>query len=272
LSASLLRKAQALLIYLALEPGLHERDALAGLLWSDQPAVKARANLRTALSRLRASLGDNYLQISPRAIGFDLGPDIWVDAVAFERGIAAASLADQREALALYQGDFLAQFAVRKAGLFEEWSLFRRERLRGLALDALYRLAKASLTTADYNQATADLRRLLTLDPWREAAHRALMRSLAASGDRAAALAQFERCRQTLWDELGVEPAPATAALYEQIKAGELAPTAVVPRPRRQRPSQPRPITCPPKPPPLSAGRANWLKLRSCWRPPTAAC
>ena len=163
------------------------------------------------------------MQISPRAIGFDPGPDAWVDVIAFERGIAAASLADQREALALYQGDFLAQFAVREAQLFEEWSLFWRERLRGLALDALYRLAEASLTKADYRQATADLRRLLALDPWREAAHRALMRSLAASGDRAAALAQFERCRQALADDLGVEPAPATLALYEQIKAGQAA-------------------------------------------------
>ena len=231
-SGTLLRKAQALLIYLALEPGLHERDALAALLWSDQPAAKARANLRTALNRLRASLGDDYLQISPRAIGFASGPGVWVDAVAFERGVAAAAWVVQREALALYQGDFLAQFAVREAQLFEEWTLFRRERLRGLALDALYRLAEASLTTADYSQATADLRRLLALDPWREAAHRALMRALAAAGDRAAALVQFERCRQTLWEDLGVEPAPATAVLYEQIKAGELsAPPATQPPP-----------------------------------------
>ncbi|NCC34532.1 MAG: hypothetical protein EOM24_21330, partial [Chloroflexia bacterium] len=37
LSGVLLRKAQALLIYLALEPGRHERDALAALLWSDLP-------------------------------------------------------------------------------------------------------------------------------------------------------------------------------------------------------------------------------------------
>jgi DNA-binding SARP family transcriptional activator len=93
-----------------------------------------------------------------------------VDAVAFEQGATAASLAAQREALELYQGDFLAQFAVREAGLYEEWTLFQRERLRGLALDALYRLAEASLTAADYDQAITDLRRPLALDPWREAA------------------------------------------------------------------------------------------------------
>jgi len=224
LSGTLLRKAQALLIYLALEPGLHERDALAALLWSDLPAANARTNLRTVLSRLRPHLAD-YLNASRRTIGFVPGPAAWVDVVAFEQGVAAATLAAQREALALYQGDFLAQFPVGDALLFEEWALFRRERLRSLGLDALAGLAEAALETADYAQATADLRRLLALDPWREAAHRALMRALAATGDRAAALAQFERCRQTLRDDLSVEPAPATVALYEQIKAGELLAT-----------------------------------------------
>jgi hypothetical protein len=70
--------------------------------------------------------------------------------MAFEQGVTAASLTAQREALTLYQGDFLAQFAVGEALLFEEWVLFRRERLRGLALDALAGLAEASLTAADY--------------------------------------------------------------------------------------------------------------------------
>ncbi|MFO7536762.1 MAG: BTAD domain-containing putative transcriptional regulator [Chloroflexota bacterium] len=224
MSATLLRKAQALLIYLALEPGLHERDALAALLWSDLPAAKARTNLRTVLSRLRPHLAD-YLNASRRTIGFVPGPDAWVDVMAFEQGVASAVLTVQREALTLYQGEFLAQFSVGDALLFEEWVLFRRERLRSLGLDALAGLAEAALETADYAQATADLRRLLALDPWREAAHRALMRALAASGDRAAALAQFERCRQTLGEDLGVEPALATVALYEQIKAGEIPGT-----------------------------------------------
>jgi tetratricopeptide (TPR) repeat protein len=126
----------------------------------------------------------------------------------------------QREALSHYQGDFLRGLSLPNAALFEEWALVRREQLRGLALDGLSALAQASLAQGEYTQAIADLRRLLALDPWREAAHRALMRAWAAGGDRAAALAQFEQCRQTLADELGVEPAPATVLLYEQIKAG----------------------------------------------------
>lgn len=50
------------------------------------------------------------------------------------------------------------------------------------------------------------------------------MRGLALTGDRDAALNQYERCRQVLADELGVEPEVETHALYEQIRAGQLTP------------------------------------------------
>jgi predicted ATPase len=64
--------------------------------------------------------------------------------------------------------------------------------------------------------------RQLELDPWREEAHRQLMRALALSGQRSAALAQYEACRRVLAKELGVEPAAETNALFEQIKVGAL--------------------------------------------------
>jgi ABC-type oligopeptide transport system substrate-binding subunit len=51
-----------------------------------------------------------------------------------------------------------------------------------------------------------------------------LIHLLALSGDRAAALAEYERCREILWRELGVEPAEETTALYQRIRTGELAP------------------------------------------------
>jgi predicted ATPase len=48
------------------------------------------------------------------------------------------------------------------------------------------------------------------------------MQLLAWSGQRWAALAQYERCRQALVDELGVEPAAETTMLYQQIRDREL--------------------------------------------------
>jgi hypothetical protein len=60
-------------------------------------------------------------------------------------------------------------------------------------------------------------RRLVALEPLHEEAHRALMWFLAHGGQPSAALAQYERCRSVLAEELGVKPSPATLALREEI-------------------------------------------------------
>src|SRR5437660_8232616 len=53
-----LRKAQALLLYLAVEGGMHSRNKLAALLWPDSEPQDARKVLRNALTLLRTLLAD----------------------------------------------------------------------------------------------------------------------------------------------------------------------------------------------------------------------
>ena len=67
----------------------------------------------------------------------------------------------------------------------------------------------------------------LALDERREAAFRALMRAHAAAGERAEALRVWERCRATLVEELGIDPSPATEAVYLDLLGApvEAAPT-----------------------------------------------
>ena len=71
-------------------------------------------------------------------------------------------------------------------------------------------------------QALGFARRQVELAPWDEEGHREIMRLLAFSGQRGAALAQYEACRRALADELDAEPSAETVALYDQIRAGEL--------------------------------------------------
>ncbi|NIV27928.1 MAG: hypothetical protein GWN58_00015, partial [Anaerolineae bacterium] len=79
------------------------------------------------------------------------------------------------------------------------------------------------LALGDYAAGLKGAQHLLQLDPLREEAHRQLMRLLAYSGQRNAALIQYETCCQILADELGVEPMAATVTLYEQIRSGGLS-------------------------------------------------
>src|SRR5260221_5428363 len=54
-----LRKAQALLLYLAVEGGMHPRSKLAAFLWPDSESSDARRTLRNALGLLRSLLADS---------------------------------------------------------------------------------------------------------------------------------------------------------------------------------------------------------------------
>jgi predicted ATPase/DNA-binding SARP family transcriptional activator len=235
-------KVRALLAYLALEARPHRREALAELLWPEQQAAAARTSLRVALTSLRRALADQtaltpLLLISRETVQLNPASDYTLDVTTFSdllRGTAqhahppatlcASCAARLREAVALYHGELLQQVVVRDSVAYDEWLTLSRERLHRQALDALAQLAAYHEARGEDEQARQYAWRTLALEGWDEAAHRCLMRVLARSGQRAAALAQYERCRKVLAEELGVEPAAETTALYEQIRAGPRGP------------------------------------------------
>jgi DNA-binding SARP family transcriptional activator/predicted ATPase len=244
-------KARALLVYLAVEADRpHRRETLAGLLWPESPERAARTNLRGALANLRRVIGDRgatlpVLDASRLTIRFNPEGDVWVDVTAFARWAERRSSGPAREqfagrvsrdsghestnirqldaAVALYRGPFLEGFSLSDCPGFEEWALLKREQLRRQTLQALHHLAEGYEAQGDLERALRRARRAVDLDPWREETQRQLMRVLALSGQRTAALAQYEVCRRTLAEELGVEPEEETTSVYRQIKAGEVS-------------------------------------------------
>ncbi|CAG0928984.1 Putative HTH-type transcriptional regulator [Thermoflexales bacterium] len=220
---SLSAKAQALLFYLASTQRACSREALTGLLWSDSPEDKARLSLRVALNALRQRLPD-YLIATRQTIAFNPERPHVLDtrlfAAALHSELIRCSLHELKEALALYRGDFLQDFHVKGAPLFEEWVVLERERLRLQALNTMQQLTAHYLEAGQYEPGITLARRALTIDPWREETHRQLITLLAQSGQRNEALRQYETCRRILLEELGVMPAPETQALCDQIRAG----------------------------------------------------
>ncbi|MCI0397072.1 MAG: tetratricopeptide repeat protein [Chloroflexi bacterium] len=216
-------KVRALLFYLAVTGRPHDRGHLAGLLWGDLPEESARRNLRVALNKLRQRLNEHLLA-DYQTLAFNPEAPHWLDVAVLEETRQAEREAGRglRAAVALYRGEFLHGFQVRDAPEFEAWMTLERERLRQKVLAARQALAEAAEAQGDVAAAIEDVRAILAIDSWREEAHQQLMRLLAQSGRRSQALAQYEICRRILAEELAVEPAPATVALYEQIRAGGL--------------------------------------------------
>lgn len=97
-----------------------------------------------------------------------------------------------------------------------------REQLQHQVLEALDTLARHYAATGNHRQVQQLAARQLIIEPWREAAHRQLMTALALTGQRGAALAQYESCRRLLADELSIAPDAETVALMEQIRAGKV--------------------------------------------------
>jgi DNA-binding SARP family transcriptional activator/predicted ATPase len=219
-------KAQALLIYLALEKDRsHRREALMELLWPELPMESAQINLRQTLHRLRQALPKVHNKqedaqvplLLTNRMSVQLNPQaaIWLDVDEFQANIEQ----DPARALALYRGDFIANFSIVDSKQFEAWAESIREKLRQQALEALGGLTQLHLQAGDYNQAQTYAWRQLEIDRLHEPAYRQLMEALAGNGQRNAALSQYQICQRRLMEELGVEPGQETQALYEKIQA-----------------------------------------------------
>ncbi|MFN2195214.1 MAG: ABC transporter substrate-binding protein, partial [Anaerolineales bacterium] len=215
-------KAQVLLVYLCMQQRPLAREILAEIFWEDRAPDRALSNLRVALAALRKSLNE-YLLIEHDTVRINPAAEVWIDAVELEASLDAAQAADRLAAATeLYQGAFLEGIYLRGAREAEAWLGREREHLQRLIVSALSDLIDAHLQQEDFAAGIQFAERLLALDPLNEGAHRGMMALLVGSGQRAAALAQYEVCREVLREELGVEPDSQTTMLFRQIQAGDL--------------------------------------------------
>src|SRR5579871_4750847 len=213
------KKTKALLAYLAFhhhQP--HERAKLAALLWADSAETQARESLRQTLSLLRRALSD----IDPHALVAQgdtvaLKPgDFSIDTHEFER-LAKGEAADLGSAVQLYRGEFLEGFDLR-APEFETWLLSVRQQLSEKAIKALNGLLSHHIRAGNLEGGITVATRVLSLDPLQEGVHRSLMELYGRQGRYAAALHQYQICRDVLSEQLGVEPEAATTILYREIR------------------------------------------------------
>lgn len=202
------RKARALLCYLAATGKPHVRDSLATLFWPAYGQSEARVALSRHLYDLNQILVDDALVLETESVA--LRDDFWLDVAEFAAVLAAHPTVTARElptvqaAIDLYRADFLAGFTLPDCPDFDEWQAFQSETLRQTLRAALEKVALAQAAMHDGENAIATARRQLALDPLDEAAHRTLMQLYAQAGQQAAALRQYDQCRQ--------KPPPSSAA------------------------------------------------------------
>lgn len=213
------RKAQALLVCLALRPGTAvARDYLASLLWDDTDAELARASLRQALATIRRCLPEaaaralvaetNTLALDATLAGSDVQQ--------FRELVRDGSPHALAEAAERFDGELLPGFDARSAA-FDAWLDEHRRVLRREWSQALQRAATQCRSAGDLAGATAALARLVAIEPANEPVQRNLMEVFARRGLHTEALRQYRVCTEALRRDLDVAPEPATEALYRDI-------------------------------------------------------
>lgn len=193
-------KDALLLAYLAIE-GPTPRARLAAFVWPEVERERARNSLRQRLHRLRRLLGLELLREGEvTALHDGLATDLQPPAP--DASVAIAPL--------------LGSFEWKGAGEAGPWLAARRAQHEDTQLDWLSRRCSELEAQGQLVAALRETQRLIAARPSSEHAHRRLMRLHHLRGDRAAALAAYERCVQILDDEMGTAPSSETRALARQ--------------------------------------------------------
>jgi len=242
-------KQRSVLAALLLRPGEPvSLDALIDAIWPGKPPARAANLVSVYVYHLRKLIGDADGEVLvTRAPGYQvvLGPGE-LDADRF-----AALVADGRRALASGAPDRAADLLTEAAGLWRGRALAdvpatalvaaEADRLEEARTEALELRAEASLADGRYAEVVPEVRRLLADHPLREKLWALLMRALYGAGRQAEALEVYERARNRIADELGVDPGAELQQLYHQILTADSGQAAAIAAGRAVPPAAPAP-------------------------------
>src|SRR3989442_12219197 len=234
-------KGLALLAYLAVEGGVHERQKLTRLLWPESDMAHGRTALRITLLHLRRVLEEDaspereaHLRITHGTLGLDLALGIALDLHAFETTwklvrvlpapeavqgeVRRTLIARLQHAAALYRGGFLQDFTLCDTLDFDNWVCMQQgywyQRIEQV-FDWLPRLQSAE---GALEQAIETVERWRCFDPLNEDISLRLMQLQFATGNRIAALKTYETCVEVLRTELSAKPSPKLIALANVLR------------------------------------------------------
>jgi DNA-binding SARP family transcriptional activator len=200
-------------------PGLVQIDTLVAAAWPDRRPAEPAREMSVLVSRLRGALGPWRVPFADH--GYRLNLD-WLDLAEFrelaslaalhaDQSRPAEALATSLSALKLFRGPLLpADFGA-------EWADLERISADRLVVEVMETAAMCALAIGNLRTAVEMARAALARDPLDENALRLLMTALRGAGRPGPALEAYQLTRSRMREDLGIEPAPETQALYLEI-------------------------------------------------------
>lgn len=204
-----------------------DKDVLIEAFWRDEELAVIEKNFHPTISHIRKALNSNqsfkqnFLVFRDGAYQLNAELSYSIDAEEFETAVAEAEKAKRDKdaeafrtnletANELYRGEYMA-------GIYEDWAEERRHYFAEQHSRVLNALAKISFTDKSWSNALRFANQILQNDPYREDAHRLIMKIYAAQGKRSSVVEQFETLQSLLKKELGVHPAPETRKIFQEL-------------------------------------------------------
>lgn len=222
------KRARDIFCFIATSPHRRvEKDVLIDTFWKDVDLATIEKNFHPTISHIRKALNSrqtfkqNFLLYRDGFYLLNQELSIVIDTEDFETSIAAAEKAKREKdddtlrsnleaAHTAYRGEFMA-------GVYEDWAEERRNYYVEQHARVLNALAKHSFAKRQWASALKFAGEMLKADPYREDAHRLIMKTYAAQGKGASVVSQFEDLQTLLKKELGIDPAPETRRIYLEL-------------------------------------------------------
>jgi LuxR family maltose regulon positive regulatory protein len=207
--------ARDLFYFILAHPEGLTKEAIGLVFWPDSSPAELKLRFKNTVYRLRHAAGRDVILFQDEIYRFNINMDYEYDIESFLKEIDFAQKSEEtqqkithcKSAIQAYKGTYLPEVS-------ETWVVTERERLYQLYIDTLVKLAGLYLETHQHEAGLETCQMILRDDPCMEAAHRLAMRILAAMGNRAAMVRQYELCKQALKEEYDATPSPQTEQLY----------------------------------------------------------
>lgn len=208
-------------------------DQLADALWPIDPPSSWAKQVQICISRLRKTLGPDTIATLPG--GYQLILDeLDIDVGQFEQLVARGHVFFAEGESDRAAASFARALALWRGNPFEEVDAWARGKAEASRLLELRRTTQedwleARLAAGDHAQVAVDALPLVSEEPLRERRWRILALSQYRSGRQADALRSISTARETLRDELGLDPGPELVDLEDAILRQDeaLAPTSI---------------------------------------------
>ena len=204
------KKAKAIFFYLLINNHC-TRDGLANLFWEELPDAVAKKNLRNALYQIKSILGEGILLSTEKAH------------VVLNTELITYSKLDDIENpqsyVESYKGDFLQEFLVKDAPLFEQWCTQQRQYYKDKYMNNLYICIneEKAMTNINWDSIIRYAKKLIELDEFDEKAYRILLDSYKNTKAYAQAIELYDSLKLTLENELEIEPDKTTTAMLNEV-------------------------------------------------------